>query len=284
MALRYVAGRRKRHEIQAKRATMERRVLRSVADIAGSRPPRQWGPWILERWVEGRAEKVSVATLAVEWRMARRFLRWAAVETKVPDPCRGLKAPKPPRAVPRALDRDQLAAIVTACPDNRARAIIWLLAGMGLRRSEVSGLRMEEWSLADRTMIVVGKSGHERVLPVPTVTEQALIAYLREHPTSSGPIVRRFTDGGRLGPSGVGHIARTAMEAAGVKRAAWDRIGAHSLRHTMASDTLDAGANVRVVQGLLGHQSLATTDRYLRHASIEQMRTALEDRNYPGAA
>jgi site-specific recombinase XerC len=113
---------------------------------------------------------------------------------------------------------------------------------------------------------VRGKADHERELPVPTDVALLLHAHLggRDH----GPLLG-------MGAALISRRVSGWMDAAGLKARPYDGVSAHALRHTMASDMLDRCGNVRTVQAALGHQSLATTQRYLRPASLEQLRAAM---------
>jgi integrase len=111
--------------------------------------------------------------------------------------------------------------------------------------------------------------------------EAALRGYLSEWPSNSGPIIRRFDDPSKpLGKGALSNQLRVVFYATGVKARAWDGVGVHSFRHTAASDVLEGGADLRVVQEMLGHRNLSSTQIYLRHANMARMREAMEGRDY----
>lgn len=227
---------------------------------------------------------LAASTLAQRFRQARRFFRWLHVEHRAPDPFVGLKAPKVPRQAPVTLDHDQVARLFAAAPNTRVRVALALGVHMGLRRAEICGLLHEDWSRQARTLRVRGKGGHVRELPMVDGVERELARYLAEHPAHRGPLLRTFTTGGPLSPTTLSCEFWRLADAAGVKVGCWDGVGLHALRRTCASDVLEAGADVRLVQNMLGHQQLSSTEHYLRRAELPRMRSAMEGRDYWPAA
>jgi integrase/recombinase XerC len=183
-----------------------------------------------------------------------------------------VKSPKEPRRLPRGLTAAEVRRLLRVAPDARAVVIILLMVQEGLRRGEVAGLDLGDIDMAERTMLVRGKGGHERVLPISEETFTAIRRYLGEHPATAGPLVRRSLDQPKgvrwdarqgLSPSYVSQMMTQWMREAGIKAKPYDGRSAHALRHTAASDMLRHGAHVRNVQAALGHASLVTTQRYL---------------------
>jgi len=196
------------------------------------------------------------------------------------------------RQMKRALPAGDVSLLLAACPDKRARAIVWLMVGCGLRCCEVSGLETGDYDERGATMFITGKGGHERVVPVPSEVGVVLDAYLDEVGRGRGPLIRRSEyhrqrnrdrhEG--LAADTVGGIVVEAMKAAGIKSRRRDGVSAHALRHTAASDVLDGCKDLRVVQQMLGHAHLATTAIYLREVDLGTMREAMEGRTYSGDA
>jgi integrase len=186
--------------------------------------------------------------------------------------------------VPRAQSAGNVARIIAACKDDRERAVIWLMVGLGLRRMEVAGLRWEHHD--DRARIVEvrhSKFGRERLLPVTDEVHDALERLRGGGMT--GPIIRSARDPHQgISVERVGQIAAEVMKRAGVKQRAYDGCSGHALRHTAASDVLDRSHDLRVVQAMLGHEALSSTAVYLRRATPEQLRDAMGGRGYEGAA
>lgn len=277
----YVSGRWRRGEIVGTTVIQHRSVLTRLCEIHGHRSIDRYGPGTIMRWQEATSH-LKPSTRASSWSCITGFSRWlhrqGIIDT---DPCTDIRAPRRPRTEPRALDAGAIEALLAVAPDTRARAIVWLELGLGLRRIEVHRLRVEDWLRRDRVLRVVGKGSHERTLPVIAPVEHALHAYLVEHPATVGPMIRSTTDDSRpLSTSALSHYMTRWMFTAGIKHAPKDGVNGHALRHTAASDVLDACGDLRVVQEMLGHRQLATTSVYLRRASLGQMRDAMEQRRY----
>lgn len=188
---------------------------------------------------------------------------------------------KQPRSVPRALPPRRVAELMLQLPDNRARAIVQLQVGLGLRCVEVSRLSMADYDPIARTVLVKGKGSHERMLPVTEAVARALDAYLAEHGRTAGPLIRSYVrPWAGIDARTISGMVRRWMRDAGVKGRAWDGISAHALRHSAASDVLEKCADVTIVQAMLGHSNAATTSRYLRRAQLGRLREAMEGRDY----
>ncbi len=150
----------------------------------------------------------------------------------------------------------------------------------GLRAGEVSRLQIGDIDFIGRTARVVGKGGHERLLPISEETWAAVSAYLDEHPATSGPLLRSYRQPWRpLAPDTISGMVSEWMRVAGIKRRARDGISGHALRHTMATDALRNGAHLRDVQHALGHAHLATTEAYLPLV-VNDLRAAMGGRRY----
>ncbi|WP_285756754.1 site-specific tyrosine recombinase XerD [Nocardiopsis ansamitocini] len=193
------------------------------------------------------------------------------------DPAREVRPPTPPRRLPKAIslhDVETLLAAVSGEEDPRAlrdRALLELLYGTGARISEAVGLdvddidRLRADSGAEGVRVVRfrGKGGKERLVPVGRFAREALDAYLvRARPAlaASGrgtPALLLNARGGRLTRQGAWAVLRSAAERAGL-----NDVSPHTLRHSFATHLLDGGADVRVVQELLGHASVTTTQVY----------------------
>ena len=183
------------------------------------------------------------------------------------DPTVGIVTPKLPRSLPRPLSVDEVTRLLEA-PDARPvglrdRAILELLYGAGLRISELTGLDVDDVELEEGSVRVLGKGGKERDVPVGRYAREAVSAYLaRGRPgfatTRSRAALLLNQRGGRLTRQGVSDLVARHVHAAGIRR----RVTPHTLRHSFATHLLEGGADVRVVQELLGHASVATTQIY----------------------
>lgn len=184
------------------------------------------------------------------------------------DPTAGVVRPKLPRLLPKPLSVDDVARLL-AQPDPasaaglRDRALLETLYGAGLRISELVGLDVDDLDLEEGSVRVLGKGSKERDVPIGRFARDAVSAYLtRARPQLATRRSRSalFLNqrGGRLTRQGCTGILARHAHAAGIGT----HVSPHSLRHSFATHLLDGGADVRVVQELLGHASVATTQVY----------------------
>jgi integrase/recombinase XerD len=186
------------------------------------------------------------------------------------DPAASVRPPSPPRRLPRALPLDDVLAMIEAAGFDgtpkavRDRALLEFLYGTGARIGEAVGLDVDDVDLAPGTVRLHGKGGKDRIVPVGGFARAALEAYLvRGRPAftmlgKGSPALFVNNRGGRLSRQSAWTIMRASAERAGVRAA----VGPHTLRHSFATHLLDGGADVRVVQELLGHASVTTTQVY----------------------
>jgi integrase/recombinase XerD len=191
------------------------------------------------------------------------------------DPAREVAPPAPARRLPKAIPLDAVERILDAAgapgdPDPRAlrdRALLEFLYGTGARISEATGLDVDDLDhlAGDPAVLLTGKGGKQRYVPVGGYAVRALDAYLvRGRPALAGKAVRAASPavflnarGGRLTRQGAWGILRDAA-----LRSGRSGVSPHTLRHSFATHLLDGGADIRVVQELLGHASVATTQVY----------------------
>jgi integrase/recombinase XerC len=213
------------------------------------------------------------------------MLRWAALHRLIPsNPASDVGAPKLDRPLPRFLRKDEAARLCDLPPDDepagiRDRAILELLYGGGIRVGELCGLDLDDVDLRVGSVRVTGKGRKERRVPVGAPALDALHNYVA---TARPPLLARArvppephalflnSRGGRLQPRSV----RAAIDKY-TRGAGGTHISPHALRHSFATHLLDNGADLRAVQELLGHESLATTQVYT-HVSTERLRTVYE--------
>jgi integrase/recombinase XerD len=185
------------------------------------------------------------------------------------DPAEGVARPKVARNLPRPLTVDEVTALIGAPGDDgrpatlRDRAILETLYGAGLRISELVGLDVDDLDLEEGSVRAVGKGSKERVVPMGRYATRALESYLvRGRPSiaaaRSGGALFLNQRGGRLTRQGCTNIIKAQARRAGIRK----RVTPHMLRHSFATHLLEGGADVRVVQELLGHASVATTQIY----------------------
>jgi integrase/recombinase XerD len=223
----------------------------------------------------------------------RSFHRFCVDEGLVGvDPSEEVGAPRVPQGIPKALTEEEVEALLGAVPgeDARAqrdRAILETLYATGVRISELVGLDRRDLDFEAGVVRVFGKGSKERVVPVGGSARTALRRYLeRGRPELSGTgrraraageAVFLNARGGRLTRQGCWKIVRAVGERAGLG----GRLSPHVLRHSCATHMLDRGADIRVVQELLGHASLSTTQVYTK-VSPERLR-AVYDAAHPRA-
>jgi site-specific recombinase XerD len=271
---RHLKGRLDRREVQPITLEAQRCTLRSFAESFGQRIVKNMSQSDIERWMVSRRH-VAASTLRKELSDIRVFTHWLQEQGVIKrDPMVHVKSPRVPRSVPRALDRTETEALEAVLPDARARAIVALMLDVGLRRVEVIRLQTGSWNRTDRTLRVVGKGGHERIVPITDEVGRVLGEYVGG--MTWGPMIRRNDRVTGITDNYVSRMMRGWMEEAGVKIEAGDGKACHSLRHTCASELADAEPDLRVTQELLGHADLGSTQVYLRHAGLGRIRAAME--------
>jgi integrase/recombinase XerD len=197
------------------------------------------------------------------------------------DPAHEVAPPSPPRRLPRAITLAEVERLLDAAGPGpgeasadprplRDRALLEFLYGTGARISEATGLDVDELQLgADPMVRLAGKGGKHRVVPVGSYAARALEAYLvRARPglaaasrrATASPAVFLNARGGRLTRQGAWGVLRAAAGRAGLPPES--DVSPHTLRHSFATHMLDGGADIRVVQELLGHASVTTTQVY----------------------
>lgn len=275
----YVVERTRRHEFTGGTPRQVRSVLTLFAKAVHDPFPQTITKRHILEWLT--VQQVAASTARNRLSMVKAFFDWLILQEVIrANPCAGIKPPRQPRAVPRALAKDSVAELLSNAPDARAELIILLMVQEGLRACEVANLERADVDETAGTLVVVGKGGHQRMLPLTRETAVALRRYLSEHPCAAGPLVRSYQRPKGLSAGYISNRVAKWMRDAGVKERAGDGVSGHSLRHTAATDVLRAtNGNIRVVQVMLGHQSLATTQRYLR-TYPEELREAMEGRAY----
>jgi len=195
----------------------------------------------------------------------RSFYRYLLREGAVgANPAQGIRAPKAPRRLPKALDVDQTAQLLNWNSDEplaiRDRAIMELMYSSGLRLNEVIQLDAPDIDLKDATVRVTGKGRKVRVVPVGRHARDALNAWLKVRRDLPGQESALFLNrkGGRLSPRTV----QQRLQQWGATRGLPARLHPHMLRHSCASHVLESSGDLRAVQELLGHADIATTQIY----------------------
>jgi len=233
---------------------------------------------------DGRA-RFAPASIARALAAVRSFHRFCLEEGLLDvDPSDEVGSPRVPQGIPKALSEDEVEALLGAVPGDgprpqRDRAILETLYGGGLRISELVGLDLGDLDLHGGMARVLGKGSKERVVPLGRSARGALQEYLdsgridldRSRNRADRNALFLNARGGRLTRQGAWLIVRAAGDRAGLR----GRLYPHVLRHSCATHMLDHGADIRVVQELLGHASLSTTQVYTK-VSPERLRAVYE--------
>jgi integrase/recombinase XerD len=232
------------------------------------------------RTKRGRPADPGLAPTSLRRRAAsiRGFYRFAFGDGLIDrDIAAHLDLPRQPRLLPETLTVAEVDALLEAAPDLRARALLELLYAAGLRVSEALGLDREDLSTDGGFVRVIGKGDKERLVPVGDIAldwlarweaegRPALLALAHVAPLRGGPLFLGDR-GGRLARQQAFAIVKTAARTAGLPAA----VSPHTLRHSFATHLLEGGADLRIVQELLGHASISTTQLYT-HVTGERVR------------
>ena len=261
---------------------------------AGIDDPRSVGEATVSEYVEhlGRLRvadgdaHLAPASIARGLVAVRSFHRFCAAEGLLDtDPSEQVGAPRVPQGIPKALDEPEIDAILHSVVGDapraqRDRAILEVLYATGVRISELVGLDLADVDLDDGIARVIGKGDKERVVPMGRAARTELRTYCGDGRLAlrSPRVARRDADavflnarGGRLTRQGCWQLVRRAGERVGLG----ERLSPHVLRHSCATHMLDHGADIRVVQELLGHASVSTTQVYTK-VSPERLRAVYE--------
>lgn len=241
---------------------------------------------VLRGWLASMATTHrSRATLARRGAAVRTFFAWAARTHRVPvDPALRLATARSASPLPTVLRVEPVTQMLDLARDRAAEgdavalrdwALLELLYATGVRVGEVCGADLHDVDVHERTLRVVGKGDKERVVPFGKPAATALSAWLeRGRPQLAGPTspsaLLLGLRGGRLDQRQARTVVHQAAALAGV-----DDVAPHALRHTAATHLLEGGSDLRSVQELLGHASLATTQRYT-HVSADRLRSAFQ--------
>lgn len=263
-----------------------RLVTASSADLSN---------WLADLAARGMAPSTQARKLSA----IRRFFRFLFQEgDRKDDPTARLDGPSPEREVPDVLSREEVARLIAACePDKRLKCLVELLYGAGLRASELVTLRVGnlprrkagQWMSAD--IIIRGKGGKDRLCPLGRAALIALAEWLdvREASLPDNPLLRNKAEGfvfpsrgkeGHLTRRRLGQMLEELASKAGIRS---ERVYPHALRHAYATHLLQGGADLRVVQTLLGHADIATTQIYT-HVLTDELAELLETAHPMAAA
>ena len=256
-------------------------------------------------WNRESLEKIDVHTMRAYLGMLAKVCRKSSIGRKLAalkgffsflvregqvgkNPLSGVSSPKQERSLPAFLSVDDVFQLLgqvkgTGHLAARDRAILEVLYSTGIRVSELVGLNWSDFESLTGTIRVMGKGSKERIVPIGEVALDSIQAYGEEQKRRWGRRTAGDTPvflnhrGERITTRSVARVVEKRLQSARIPV----KIGPHGLRHTFATHLLNSGADLRVIQELLGHVSLSTTQRYT-HVNLDQL-TAVYDRSHPRA-
>jgi integrase/recombinase XerC len=223
--------------------------------------------WLAALHRRGLARSSIARKLASARSWLRFLVRRGLIEQ---NPARAVPSPRLPRRLPSFVPKDESKELLDRPPaaseaGRRDHALLELLYATGIRVAECCGLDCADLDKSHGTVRVLGKGDRERVVPVGEAALASIDGYLAVTGRSSGPLFTNLR-GGRLTTRSVLRIVSREARSAGLGR----RVTPHTLRHTFATHMLGEGADLRLIQELLGHRRLSTTQRYT-HVSPEHL-------------
>jgi integrase/recombinase XerD len=235
------------------------------------------------------ARGLSPATAARRRAAVRQFYRFVLGEGwRADDPSRRVEAPKKGRSLPKVLSREEMDRLIAAAAARdgaqglRLACMVELAYASGLRISELTGLTLAALARDPAYLIVRGKGGKERLAPLNAAARAAVKAYLEARPRFLKPgdkanpwLFPSRGAAGRLTPRRFAQLLDEAAADAGIDPV---RVSPHVLRHAFATHLLEGGADLRVVQTLLGHADIATTQIYT-HVAGDRLRQVVETKH-----
>ncbi|MGQ9677931.1 MAG: tyrosine recombinase [bacterium] len=213
---------------------------------------------------------VATSTFARKLSSLRIFGAFLEAEYNVPDPAQELKPPRPLRRLPETLSQEEVARLIESTSKVqdrfwglRAKAMLEVTYGAGLRVSELLNLKTTDIELKEKFVRILGKRSKERLVPLGEFALKAVkdyVALAREHYARgrSSPYLFLNRRGCRMSRMGFWKILKRCTSLAGIER----RVTPHILRHSFATHLLEGGADLRAVQEMLGHASIVTTQIY----------------------
>lgn len=212
--------------------------------------------------------KISKRSQARRLSSMKSFYGWLQIEGLVQDnPCDRVEGPKLGRYLPEVLSVEEVTRIIdsvdiSTAKGKRDRAILEILYGCGLRVSEASGLKLSGLYFKEGFIRIIGKGDKERLVPIGEMAIEAVLTYLDARPSPADSSCEDILFLNRFGKSlsrvSIFKIIRTQALLADIRK----EISPHTFRHSFATHLIERGADLRVVQDMLGHESITTTEIY----------------------
>ena len=222
-----------------------------------------------------REKKYSPRSLHRKICSLKSFYRFLKKEAYISsNPAENIESPKIPKSLPKTISIEEALKLLNAPTNIRDQTVLFLLYGTGMRVSELSNLNLDSLDLDNRMLrIVEGKGNKDRIIPLPDVVIPIIKEYLanrRQDITSSALILNR--SGQRLSARSIQRLVKKYKGQANLQD---KKITPHTLRHAFATHLLSNSVDIRVIQELLGHASLSTTQLYT-HVSVEHLRKSYD--------
>ena len=256
--------------------------IREFLSLTGKNPSEICSDDISDYLGKATAAGLSKRSSARLLSSLRSFFSWCVEEGQVKEnPCDRVESPKLGKYLPEVLTVDEVSAIIesvdlSAQYGRRDRAILEVLYGCGLRVSEAASLRLSHIHLEEGFVDVIGKGDKQRLVPLGEMAADAILAYL---PTRPEPASMAFDDylflnrfGKPLSRVSIFNLVKNQAMAAGINK----EISPHTFRHSFATHLIENGADLRIVQEMLGHESILTTEIYTHVNTSTWHRSVLE--------
>jgi integrase/recombinase XerC len=265
--------------------------LANFSAYAGSRNWKQIDHIVIRGFLSQLYEMgLSKTSVARSLAAVRSLYRWLAQEGEVDqNPAKLVATPKLPKKLPRVPTIEEMNFVLdgqmpeTAAFPERDRLMLELLYGCGIRNSELTGINLDDIRLSAEAILIRGKGKKERYVPFGDSVKNALPAYLQVRQTILSETCKNSNAllinqrGGRLTTRSVGRIIKKIAVAKGLS----PDVHPHTLRHAFGTHMLEEGADLRAIQELLGHERLATTQRYTQLSMKHVLQ--VYDRTHPRA-
>lgn len=246
-------------------------------------PPSQVSPADITSYLGRKADEgLSKRSSARLLSSLRNFFSWCVEEGEIKDnPCDRVDSPKLGKYLPEVLSVEEVTAVIESVDLSkpgglRDRAILEVLYGCGLRVSELSSLKMSKVFLDDGFVNVIGKGNKQRLVPLGEMAADAIRAYIPVRPKPAAAAYEDYLFLNRFGKPlsrvSIFNMVKTQAMAAGVNK----EISPHTFRHSFATHLIENGADLRIVQEMLGHESILTTEIYTHIDSSTWHRSILE--------
>lgn len=256
--------------------------VRAFLDSCPGGDPVLAVPEDISEHLKSLSESVSKRSQAHALSSLKSFFDYMVLEgLRSDNPCDGIRAPKLGRYLPEVLSVEEVSAIIDSVQGDspqalRDRAILEILYGCGLRVSELCGLLISHVYPTEGFVRVIGKGDKERLVPMGGMAADAYAAWIAERPQAAAPAFDDYVFLNRFGKPlsrvAVFNMVRRQALIAGVDK----EISPHTFRHSFATHLIERGADLRVVQEMLGHESILTTEIYTHIDTRTWQRSVLE--------